>query len=285
MVLSDGLGTTVTLMFWEVGVEVILEEVPGVGSLEGDHTKLVGRGSSITQELKSDRWVSCLGYTVDKEVGLRHSDEDLIGALKDTSVAVVTVGDELSLSDNTLLMDELVSVTWHLIGLHVAKGLAWVLDEEVLEGVELLADDGVDLSDGVPKLSHLIGGRESLVSHSTESFSVPVVFSSWDASCCLFFDNGLFLDDSLFLDGLIGDRLLFRLGDLFGDRLLFRLGDFFSFLILSWLLALFTLFSLFWLLLHFFLSGLFLLLLLWLLLLGWLLLLLLAGSRVLLAGR
>ena len=204
MVLSNGLRTTVAFMFRKVGVEVIVEEVPGVGSLEGNHTELVGGGNSIAQELEGDRWVGCLGDAIDEEVGLRHSDEDAVGALEDSSVCVVTIGDELSLIDNTLLMDEIVSVTWHLIGLHVAKGLAWVLDEEVLEGVELLADDGVDLGDGIPKLGHLLGGRESLVSHSTESSSVPFVFSSWDASHCLFFDNSLFLDNR-FLDGLFGD--------------------------------------------------------------------------------
>jgi len=182
MVLANGLRTAGTFVFWEVGHEGILEPVPGVGSLEGNHTELVGRGNSIAQELKGQRWVGCLSDAIDKEVGLGHPDEDFIGTLEDSSVGVFTVGDEFCLSDDTLLMDKFVSVAWHLIGPHVGERLFWILDKEVLESIKLLADCGVDLSDGIPKLGHLGGARLLQVGLSTESFSVPVVGASWDAS-------------------------------------------------------------------------------------------------------
>ena len=147
--------------------QVVLEEVPGVLSLQAEHTKGVSGLLAVSENLDTHGGVDVF----DSRVGLLGEGKtgvSEVGSLEDTGVGVGAFGDPLDLGDGSDLMEELLTDSENLIVRHlVAHGgerESNVFSEDASRLLRTVVRLGDSVGDNiVPNVIGLKGGGLGLV--------------------------------------------------------------------------------------------------------------------------
>lgn len=170
-VLADGVAGADVVRLTQDGRPTVLEEVPGGLTVEVEHSKDVGRGHAVTEELDTEARVGLLDLRGGLG-GIRDSHDSVLDTLEHTSVGLVGMRDDLNLgvdADGVSLLD---SVNGHGVGDDIVGEVHVLVKQtgELEASIEALTS-GV-LEGLLPDEFLLADGAEGLVLGSIEHLSV-----------------------------------------------------------------------------------------------------------------